>query len=56
VNGAGQGLLSHHGNLTNGLEWASLGGGTWTANGFFNPSANDSVPQAIRRSARTGPD
>ena len=30
VNGAGQGLLSHHGNLTNGLEWASLAGGTWT--------------------------
>ena len=47
VNGAGQGLLSHHGNLTNGLEWASLAGGTWTANGLVNPSDNASVPQAI---------
>ncbi len=36
VNGAGQGLITHHGNLTNGLEWASLGGGTWTANGLVN--------------------
>ena len=47
VNGAGQGLLSHHGNLTNGLEWASLGGGTWTANGLLNLGDNASVPQAI---------
>jgi hypothetical protein len=47
VNGAGQGLLSHHGNLTNPLEWASLSGGTWTANGLVNPSDNDSVPQAV---------
>ena len=47
VNEAGQGLLSHHGNLTNGLEWASLAGGTWTTNGLVNPSDNGSVPQAI---------
>jgi hypothetical protein len=47
VNGAGQGLLSHHGNLTNGLEWASLSGGTWTANGLVNDGDNSSVPQAI---------
>ncbi|HEX6651221.1 MAG TPA: hypothetical protein VF072_00640, partial [Thermoleophilaceae bacterium] len=47
VNGPGQGLLTHHGNLTNGLEWASLGGGTWTANGLANDGDNASVPQAI---------
>ena len=47
VNGAGQGLLTHHGNLTNGLKWASLAGGTWTANGLVNVSENASVPQAI---------
>lgn len=47
VNGSGQGLLTHHGNLTNGLEWASLAGATWTANGLVNPSDNASVPQAI---------
>lgn len=47
VNAAGQGLLTHHGNLTNGLEWASLGGGTWTANGLVNDGDNASVPQAI---------
>jgi hypothetical protein len=47
VNGAGQGLITHHGNLTNGLEWASLGGGTWTANGLANDGDNASVPQAI---------
>ena len=47
VNGAGQGLLSHHGNLTNPLEWASLSGGTWTVNGIVNDGDNASVPQAI---------
>jgi len=47
VNGAGQGLLTHHGNLTSGLEWASLAGGTWTANGLANVGDNASVPQAI---------
>jgi hypothetical protein len=47
VNGAGQGLISHHGNLTNPLEWASLSGGTWTANGLVNLSDNSRVPQAI---------
>jgi hypothetical protein len=47
VNDAGQGLLTHHGNMTNGLEWASLGGGTWTANGLANVGDNASVPQAI---------
>jgi hypothetical protein len=47
VNDAGQGLLSHHGNLSNGLEWASLGGGTWTANGLVNSGDNASVPQGI---------
>ena len=47
VNGAGQGLLSHHGNLTSGLEWASLAGGTWTTGGLVNPSDNGSVPGGI---------
>jgi hypothetical protein len=48
VNAAGQGLLSHHGNGTaNDLEWASLAGGTWTANGFVYAGDNGSVPQAI---------
>jgi hypothetical protein len=47
VNGAGQGLLSHHGNLTNGLEWASLAGGTWTRNGLVNVGDNGSVPGGI---------
>jgi hypothetical protein len=47
VNSAGQGLLSHHGNLSNGLEWASLAAGTWTANGLVNSSDNASVPQAF---------
>jgi hypothetical protein len=47
VNGAGQGLLSHHGNLTNGLEWASLDAGIWTAGGLVNVGDNASVPQAI---------
>ena len=47
VNGAGQGLITHHGNLTNGLEWASLGGGTWTANGLVNDGDNANVPQAV---------
>jgi len=47
VNGAGAGLLSHHGNGTaNDLEWASLAGGTWTPNGFV-ANENGSVPQAI---------
>jgi hypothetical protein len=47
VNGAGQGLLSHYGNLTNDLEWASLAGGTWTRNGVVNPSDNASAPLGI---------
>jgi hypothetical protein len=47
VNGAGQGLLTHHGNLLLDLEWASLAGGTWTANGLVNPSDNASVPGGI---------
>jgi len=47
VNGVGQGLLSHHGNLTSGLEWASLAGGTWTRNGLVNLSDNASVPGGI---------
>lgn len=47
VNGAGQGLLSHHGNVGNPLEWASLAGGTWTAGGLVNLSDNESAPQAI---------
>ncbi|HKP20664.1 MAG TPA: hypothetical protein VJT68_04060 [Thermoleophilaceae bacterium] len=47
VNAAGAGLLSHHGNLTSGLEWASLSGGTWTANGLVNDGDNASVPQAV---------
>jgi hypothetical protein len=47
VNAAGQGLLTHHGNLSNGLEWASLGGGTWTANGLVNSSDNASVPGGV---------
>jgi hypothetical protein len=47
VNGAGQGLLTHHGNLTNGLEWASLAGGTWTKGGLVNLSDNASVPGGI---------
>jgi hypothetical protein len=47
VNGAGAGLLSHHGNLTNGLEWASLFGGTWTKNGLVNLFDNGSVPGGI---------
>jgi hypothetical protein len=47
VNGAGQGLLSHHGNLTSGLEWASLAGGTWTTGGLVNLSDNGSVPGGI---------
>jgi hypothetical protein len=47
VNGAGAGLLTHHGNLSNGLEWASLGGGTWTANGLVNTSDNASVPGGV---------
>ena len=47
VNGAGQGLLSHHGNLTLGLEWASLAGGTWTKGGLVNLSANASTPGGI---------
>jgi hypothetical protein len=47
VNGAGQGLLSHHGNLTSGLEWASLAAGTWTTGGLVNLSDNGSVPGGI---------
>ena len=47
VNGAGQGLLTHHGNLSNGLEWASLAGGTWTRNGLVNSSDNASVPGGV---------
>jgi len=47
VNGAGQGLLTHHGNLLADLEWASLAGGTWTANGLVNLSDNASVPAGI---------
>jgi hypothetical protein len=47
VNGAGQGLLSHHGNLQLDLEWASLAGGTWTKGGLVNPSDNASVPGGI---------
>jgi hypothetical protein len=47
VNGAGQGLLSHYGNLTNDLEWASLAGGTWTRGGLVNVSDNDSAPLGI---------
>jgi hypothetical protein len=47
VNGAGVGLLSHHGNQSNGLEWASLGGGTWSKNGLVNPAANSAVPGGI---------
>ena len=47
VNGAGQGLLSHHGNLQLDLEWASLAGGTWTRNGLVYPSANASVPGGV---------
>ncbi len=47
VNGAGQGLLSHHGNLTLGLEWASLAGGTWTKGGLVNLSDNASVPGGV---------
>jgi hypothetical protein len=47
VNGAGQGLLTHHGNLTSGLEWASLAGGTWTKGGLVNLSDNASVPGGI---------
>ena len=47
VNGAGQGLLSHHGNLQLDLEWASLAGGTWTRGGLVNLSDNASVPAGI---------
>ena len=47
VNGAGQGLLSHHGNLTLDLEWASLAGGAWTNGGLVNLSANASTPGGI---------
>jgi hypothetical protein len=47
VNGAGLGLLTHHGNLTSGLEWASLAGGTWTRGGLVNLSDNASVPGGI---------
>jgi hypothetical protein len=47
VSGAGQGLLSHYGNVTNGLEWASLAGPTWTRNGLVNPSDNASAPLGI---------
>ena len=47
VNGAGQGLLSHHGNLQLDLEWASLAGGTWTKGGLVNPSDNASTPGGI---------
>ena len=47
VNGAGRGLLTHHGNLTSGLEWASLAGGTWTKGGLVNLSDNASVPGGI---------
>ncbi len=47
VNGPGQGLVTHHGNLGNPLEWASLAGGTWTPGGLVNLSDNASSPQAI---------
>ena len=45
VNGAGQGLVTHHGNMTNPFEWASLAGGTWTKGGLVETAANDAVPQ-----------
>jgi hypothetical protein len=47
VNGAGVGLITHHGNLSSGLEWASLAGGTWTKGGLVNLSDNSSVPGGI---------
>ncbi len=45
VNGAGQGLITHHGNLTNPFEFASLAGGTWTKGGLVETAANGAVPQ-----------
>jgi hypothetical protein len=45
VNGAGQGLMTHHGNLTNPFEFASLAGGTWTKGGLVETAANSAVPQ-----------
>jgi hypothetical protein len=45
VNDAGQGLITHHGNLTSPLEFASLAGGTWTKGGLAEPAANLVVPQ-----------
>jgi hypothetical protein len=47
VNGAGVGLITHHGNLSSGLEWASLAGGNWTRGGLVNLSDNASVPGGI---------
>ncbi len=45
VNGAGQGLITHHGNLTNPFEFASLAGGTWTKGGLVEAASNAAVPQ-----------
>jgi hypothetical protein len=47
VNAAGQGLLSHHGNLTSGLQFATLAGGAWTTGGTVNPTANEVAPSGV---------
>jgi hypothetical protein len=46
INDAGQGLITHHGNLTNPLEFATLAGGAWTKGGLFEPAPNATVPLA----------
>jgi hypothetical protein len=47
VNAAGQGLVAHYGNVTNGAELASLAGGTWTRGALVNTEDNSSVPFVI---------
>ncbi len=44
VNPAGQGLITHYGNLTNPFEVAALSTGTWTKGALVNTAANNGAP------------
>ena len=44
VNDAGQGLVTHYGNLTNPFEFDSLAGGTWGKAALIETAVNETVP------------
>ena len=44
VNDAGQGLITHYGNLTNPFEFDTLAGGTWAKAALIETAANETVP------------